>query len=107
MRARVEEEGAGAAVAVFGVVHPAAARREDRPAGEGARHLLHVLLRVAALDAERVQLHQLARVVLVDAAPHALLLGARRLHRRLPFFFLLLLLALHATLARLALAHAA
>ena len=40
----------------------------DRPAGERARDFLDVLLRVAAVDAERVQLHQLAGVVLVDAA---------------------------------------
>ena len=33
--------------------------------------LLHVLLRVAAVDAERVQLQQLARVVLVEPAPLA------------------------------------
>ena len=37
----------------------------DGPAGERARDLDHVLLRIAAVDAERVQLHQLARVVLV------------------------------------------
>src|SRR5439155_10649761 len=43
------------------------ARTVDRPARERARHLGDVLLRVAAVDAERVQLHQLARVVLVEA----------------------------------------
>ena len=43
----------------------------DRPAGERARHLGDVLLRVAAVDAERVQLHQLARVVLVQPARRA------------------------------------
>ena len=42
------------------------ARREDRPARKGARHLDDVLLRVAAVDAEGVQLHQLAGVVLVE-----------------------------------------
>ena len=47
---------------------PSAAGRSDRPAGERARHLDHVLLRVAAVDAERVQLQQLARVVLVQTA---------------------------------------
>ena len=40
----------------------------DRPAGQDLRQLLHVLLRVAAVDAERVQLEQLARVVLVQPA---------------------------------------
>ena len=41
----------------------------DSPAGEDLRELLHVLLRVAAVDAERVQLEQLACVVFVEAAP--------------------------------------
>ena len=50
------------------------ARLKDSTAREGARDLLNVLLRVAAVNAERVQFHQLARVVLVDAATHALLL---------------------------------
>ena len=45
----------------------AAARLHNRPAGEAARDLLNVLLRVAAFDAQRVQLHQLARVVFIDA----------------------------------------
>ena len=45
-----------------------------RPSGEDLGQLLHVLLRVAAVDAERVQLEQLARVVLVQAA--ALAVGA-------------------------------
>ena len=40
----------------------------DGPAGEAARHFDHVLLRVAAVDAERVQLHQLAAVIFVQAA---------------------------------------
>ena len=38
----------------------AAARLIDGPSREDARHFLHVLLRVAAVHAERVQLHQLA-----------------------------------------------
>ena len=45
----------------------ALARPIDRPPGEGTRHFGDVLLRVAAVHAERVQLHQLARVVLVEA----------------------------------------
>ena len=44
------------------------ARRQPthRPARENLRELLHVLLGVAAVDAERVQLEQLARVVFVQ-----------------------------------------
>ena len=42
--------------------------RVDSDAGQHAGELLHVLLAVAAVDAEGVQLHQLARVVLVDVA---------------------------------------
>ena len=66
------------------VVHPrleseraALARIGDRPAGERARDFLDVLLRVAAVDAERVELHQLARVVLVEAAAAVLRPGGR------------------------------
>ena len=44
------------------------ARTDDGPAGEGAGDVDHVLLRVAAVHAERVQLHQLAAVVFVEAA---------------------------------------
>ena len=40
----------------------------DRPTGEAARHLGDIFLRVAAVDAERVQLHQFAAVVFVEAA---------------------------------------
>src|SRR5689334_3535477 len=39
----------------------------NRPAGERARHLRHVLLRVAAIDAQRVQLEQLASIVFVQS----------------------------------------
>ena len=49
-------------------------RAIDRPARQDARDFDHVLLRVAAVHAERVQLHQLARVVLVQAALRPLLL---------------------------------
>ena len=44
----------------------ALARLLDAPAGEGARHLGDVVLRVAAVDAERVQFQQFAPVVLVQ-----------------------------------------
>src|SRR5258706_11233475 len=46
----------------------AAARLKDGPAGEATRYFLHVLLCVAAINPEGVQLHQFARVILVDAA---------------------------------------
>src|SRR5256886_7037156 len=43
----------------------------DGPAGERARHFDHVLLGVAAIHAQRMQLEQLAAEVLVDAAARA------------------------------------
>src|SRR5439155_24602128 len=56
------------------VVHPrieavaaALTRLRDGPARKAARHFDDVLLRVAAVHAERVQLHQLAAVVFVQA----------------------------------------
>ena len=55
----------------------------ERPSGERARDFLHVLLRVAAVDAERVQLHQLARIVLVEAALRLLLQALHQLLRAL------------------------
>ena len=54
----------------------------NRPAGERARHLGDVLLRVAAVDAERVQLHQLAPVVLVETFRRVLARRLRPRHRR-------------------------
>ena len=50
-----------------------ATRGKDRPTREAARDFLHVLLGIAAIDAQRVQLHQFARVVFVDAASLLLL----------------------------------
>ena len=50
-------------------------RSNDGPTRETARDFLHVLLRIAAVDAERVQLHQLTRIVFINAAPLLLLLG--------------------------------
>src|SRR5688572_10431609 len=47
---------------------PGLPRVLDRPARERARDFGHVLLRIAAVDAERVQLHQLAAVVLVESS---------------------------------------
>ena len=51
-----------------------AARSNDGPTREAARDFLHVLLRVTAVDAEGMQLHQLACVIFVDAASLLLLL---------------------------------
>ena len=42
------------------------------PPGQDMRERDHVVLRVAAAHAERVQFHQLARVILVDAFEFAL-----------------------------------
>src|SRR5207253_7071356 len=41
------------------------------PATEATRDFLYVLLCVSAVDAERVQLHQLARIIFVEAAVDA------------------------------------
>src|SRR5947207_1387903 len=49
-------------------------RRLDRPAGEGTRDVDHILLRVSAIYAERVELEQLTPVVLVQALSLPLLL---------------------------------
>ena len=62
-------------------------RQIEPRAGQHARQLLHVLLRVgrparAAAHAERVQFHQLARVVLVDLAGRALRVVEVLEHRR-------------------------
>src|SRR4029079_6650019 len=45
----------------------------ERPSGQCTGDFLYVLLRVSAVHAERVQLHQLARIVLVEPATRALL----------------------------------
>src|SRR5262249_28366162 len=41
----------------------------DRPSCENARYFRHVSLRVAAIHAQRVQLHQFAAVVFIQAPP--------------------------------------
>ena len=46
----------------------ATVRLSDGPPGETAGYFDDVLLRVSAIDAQSVQLHQLARVVFVQAA---------------------------------------
>ena len=49
--------------------------------GEDARELLHITLRVAAVDSECVQLQQLARVVFVDVVCRVLLVVEIANHR--------------------------
>src|SRR5205823_14177156 len=57
----------------------------NRPAGERARDLSDVLLRVPAVDAERVQLHQLAPVILIQTLRRVLALRQRpRAHDAAP-----------------------
>src|SRR5215213_4633368 len=83
MRAHVEEESSGSAlhgvapscVAALTVTRHdrrhccrAATRLEDGPTRKTTRHFLHIFLSVTTIDSERVQFHQLACVVLVDAA---------------------------------------
>src|SRR6516164_9420882 len=58
----------------FGV----ALRLVDGPAGEAARYFDDVLLRVAAVHAERVQLHQFTAVVFVQAAAGLFAVAASR-----------------------------
>ena len=57
-------------------------RPVDRPSGQRTRDFLHVLLRIAAVHPERVELHQLARVVLVQPAPRAEMVVEVVEHRR-------------------------
>src|SRR5208282_6026919 len=60
--------GAGAAISAAGLGKP--------PSGQNMRERDHVGLRVAAVDAQRMQFHQLARVVLVYSFELALRAGA-------------------------------
>src|SRR4051812_9481339 len=53
------------------------ARRSNGPASKASRYFDNVLLRVAAVDAKRVKLHQLARVVFIQSAFHTLLIRER------------------------------
>ena len=50
----------------------------DRPSGQNFRELLHILLRIPAIDTERVELEKLARVVLVEPPALALPAAAQR-----------------------------
>src|SRR4029453_10863112 len=47
-------------------LHQNLPRRADTPSGERPRDLDHVLLCVTAIDAERVQFHELAGVILIQ-----------------------------------------
>ncbi|MFO1253291.1 MAG: hypothetical protein U1E77_19665 [Inhella sp.] len=58
------------------VEHELQVARAEGPAGQHARQLGHVLLAIAGAHAQGVQLHQLARVVLVQAAAAARTLEA-------------------------------
>src|SRR5260370_24777771 len=53
----------------FGIEHetPTLINGLNGPAGKDARHLGDVGLRVATVDAQRVQLHQLTSVIFVEA----------------------------------------
>src|SRR5215204_5133514 len=72
VRAGIEEERAGVSPSGFAhqCVHGSAtaAWLKDGPTGEATRYFLHVFLYIAAVNAERMQFHQLARVVFVNAA---------------------------------------
>jgi hypothetical protein len=73
VKLRIEVEISG-----IGFVEP-----RDRPAGQDARERRDIVLRIAAIDAERVQLHHLAREVLVEpdmAALAGLRIRADRQH---------------------------
>ena len=61
-----------------------AARLANGPAGEALGHFDHVLLRVAGVDADGVQLHHFAAVVFVQAALLLLLPAAPRRARERP-----------------------
>src|SRR5437764_1371448 len=83
MHASIEEERAGLASCHL-AQHPihgyaATARLEDGPTSEATRDFLHVFLRVTTINSEGMQLHQLARVVFVDATSLLLLWSAQSL----------------------------
>src|SRR6185295_15378986 len=84
VRAVVEEERSCISTSCFSHhrIHcrATAARLEDGPTSKTTSYFLHVFLRVATLDAECVELHQLARVVFVDTTPLLLLRHSQPLH---------------------------
>ena len=55
-------------------------RLANGPAGEAARHFGNILLRVAAIDAEGMQFHQLARVIFIETASRFWFLTAHIRH---------------------------
>ena len=63
----------------FGIKHesPTLVEWLDRPAGKDPGHLSHIILAIAAIDTERVQLHQFAAIVFIES-PRS---GLRRLPR--------------------------
>src|SRR5687767_3576176 len=70
----IEEKGAS--IRASGFAHQrgygggaSTTRRKDGPTRKAARHFLHILLRVTTFNAQRVKLHQFARVVFVYPTP--------------------------------------
>ena len=61
-----------------------AARQIDRPARQNAGQLMHIALRVAAANAQRVQFHQFTRIVFVQATVAALRLVQVKQHGWMP-----------------------
>src|SRR5215468_11064841 len=60
------------------------ARLFNRPSGEAARDFRYIFLCVAAVHAERVQLHQLAAIIFIQTAFLLFLLTLLRQGRRRP-----------------------
>src|SRR6266481_7019258 len=52
----------------------------DAPAGEATRHFSDIVLRITAVHAERVQLHQLTRVILIESPALLRLRAEKPLH---------------------------
>src|SRR4029078_8442709 len=62
------ENGLLARVVDVAIEQKLSGRPVERPTRQRACNLLNIFLRVAAVHAQRVQLHQLARIVLVETA---------------------------------------
>ncbi len=81
---RIEFEGAAANVQPLPLgLQLGRCARVDADAGQHPRQLLHILLRVAGIHAQRVQLHQLAGVVLIDVPGRVLVVVQVLQHRRM------------------------
>ena len=84
MACRIELEGAAAHIQrpplrfEFGCIAGVDARTS-----EDTSQLLHIFLRIASFDSERVQFHQLAGVVLIEVAGGILLIVEVLQHRRM------------------------